>query len=211
MLEHLRQWIGGTRTGSMLSSEAIRQRQAATEHRLTVLTTEAQDLALPEVEGDDAAATRRAVLHRQIDGCERERRTLAAALVSARAREHQTRQQEVERLKAELKQVLATCTTDLDAMLNALSAVPLPTVEEMTRLRLASREVSELEYVLEAHGEPPYAHLDALAELRSRMAERHGVFEHSWLRTRPTAKPDFSSRPWQRTVEALRRLTKEAA
>ena len=210
MLEHIRELIGLKKTPG-LSSEDIRQRQAATAHRLAALASEAQDLALLEVEGDEPATTRRAALHRQIDACERERRMLADALVAARARDHQTRQQEVARLKAELAYVLATCTTDLEALLNALSASPLPTVDEMVRLRLASREVSDLQYALESYGAPPYAHLDALAELRSRMAARHGAFEHHWLQTRPTAKPDFSDRPWRRTIDALRRLTKEAA
>lgn len=211
MLKTLREWIGGTRTGPRVSSKEIRQRQAATAHWLAALTTEAQDLALPELEGDAVAATRRAALHHQIAEYERDRDTLTGALASALAREHEADRREYARLAAELRQVLAELEQARDAMLATLTAEPLPTLDAMHALRVLSKECGELAYAVEAATGERVTHLDALAELRSRMAERHGAFEHRWLQTRPTAKPDFSGRPWRRTVEALRRLAKEAA
>ena len=113
---NFRELIGLKKTHE-LSSGDIRQRQAANERRLTALTTEAQDLALPEVEGDETATTQRAALHRQIDALERDRATLAGALTAALKREHATRRAERDRQVAELKEALAALTKDRDAML----------------------------------------------------------------------------------------------
>jgi hypothetical protein len=98
-----------------------------------------------------------------------------------------------------------------DDLLTALSGAVLPTIDEMQTLRMLGRECSDLAYAIEAATGEPHKPLDVLEALRFAMHERHAEFEHRWMRTRPTGRPDFADRPWHKTVDALRTLEERAS
>jgi len=201
-------FFGKTPTTS-LSSAVIRHKQRRKEDRRTELSAARQALAHDELQGDSAAAARRADLERQISTLDREIRTLSEALPTAVAHEQLALRDERDRLAAELRRAFTEREQARKAMLDDLIAKPLPTVDEMVELRVLSKECSELAYAIEAATGEQVPTIDALQSLRSTLHERHEEFERRFLRTLPRERPDFTNRSWRPVVDALRALRQQ--